>query len=204
MARLSFSDLMDVWLARSSPRRQYLFACACLWLVEEDLTPAQRQRWLENYDALEADAFNMPCPRPSWDHLIWDPLERAVAYLLRSPAGMAATVVSQQVGHHLLRDQNPWDLATYAWPFLVPLLEDVGGPTLIQPLANRIISWNDWTPFRLALAAYDNHAPASLPILADALQEAGCDSAQLLDHLRALHPRHTRGCWALDLILRRQ
>jgi hypothetical protein len=202
---LSFNGLMDVWLARSSPRRQYLFTCACLWLVEEDLTPAQRQRWLEAYDALEADAFHIPCPRPSWDPLVWDPLERAVAYLLRSPAGMAATVVSQQVARYLLRNQTKlWDPATSSIPFLTPLLEDVGGPTLIQSLASRVISWNDCTPFRLALAAYTNHDPVVLPILADALQEAGCDSAQLLDHLRSPHPRHTRGCWALDLILRRQ
>jgi hypothetical protein len=39
-----------------------------------------------------------------------------------------------------------------------------------------------------------------LPILADALEEAGCTNADLLDHLRSPVP-HLRGCWALDLIL---
>jgi hypothetical protein len=39
-----------------------------------------------------------------------------------------------------------------------------------------------------------------LAVLADALEEAGCTDANLLDHLRSPGP-HVRGCWALDLIL---
>ena len=41
-----------------------------------------------------------------------------------------------------------------------------------------------------------------LPILADALQEAGCDNEDLLTHLRS-GGVHVRGCWALDLVLGR-
>jgi hypothetical protein len=39
-----------------------------------------------------------------------------------------------------------------------------------------------------------------LPVLADALEEAGCTDADLLGHLRGPGP-HVRGCWALDLLL---
>jgi len=39
-----------------------------------------------------------------------------------------------------------------------------------------------------------------MPILADALQDAGCDSA-LLSHLRDVNATHVSGCWALDLVL---
>ena len=39
-----------------------------------------------------------------------------------------------------------------------------------------------------------------LPILADALEDAGCTSPELLDHLRGPGP-HVLGCWALDLLL---
>jgi hypothetical protein len=39
-----------------------------------------------------------------------------------------------------------------------------------------------------------------LPILADALEEAGCAEGSILAHLRSPGP-HVRGCWALDLIL---
>jgi hypothetical protein len=42
-----------------------------------------------------------------------------------------------------------------------------------------------------------------LPILADALEEAGCANPDLLAHCR--HPvQHVRGCWALDLVLGKQ
>jgi hypothetical protein len=62
----------------------------------------------------------------------------------------------------------------------------------------------------LAQAAYDQrHLPvgtldtARLAILADALEEAGCDQADLLAHLRGPGP-HVRGCWAVDLLLGRR
>jgi hypothetical protein len=42
---------------------------------------------------------------------------------------------------------------------------------------------------------------SGLPILADALQEAECDSDDLLKHLRDPQAAHVRGCWALDLVL---
>jgi len=42
-----------------------------------------------------------------------------------------------------------------------------------------------------------------LPILADALEEAGCDDVDVLAHLRGPGP-HARGCWALDLVLGRE
>jgi hypothetical protein len=40
----------------------------------------------------------------------------------------------------------------------------------------------------------------NLPILADALMDAGCDNEDLLNHCRSSGP-HVRGCWAIDLIL---
>jgi predicted DNA-binding WGR domain protein len=42
--------------------------------------------------------------------------------------------------------------------------------------------------------------PARLAVLADALEEAGCTDAGLLEHLRGPGP-HVRGCWAVDLLL---
>jgi hypothetical protein len=62
----------------------------------------------------------------------------------------------------------------------------------------------------LAQGAYDERTlpartldPARLAVLADALEEAGCDNADLLGHLRGEGP-HVRGCWALDLVLGRE
>jgi hypothetical protein len=42
-----------------------------------------------------------------------------------------------------------------------------------------------------------------LPILADALEEAGCDDARVLAHCRD-DAHHARGCWVVDLILRQR
>jgi hypothetical protein len=42
-----------------------------------------------------------------------------------------------------------------------------------------------------------------MPILADALEDAGCDNADVLEHIRGPGP-HIRGCWVLDLVLGRQ
>jgi hypothetical protein len=42
-----------------------------------------------------------------------------------------------------------------------------------------------------------------MPILGDALEEAGCTDADILAHLRSPGP-HVRGCWILDLILGKQ
>jgi hypothetical protein len=60
---------------------------------------------------------------------------------------------------------------------------------------------------QLALAAYEERSlpsghldAARLAVLADAVEEAGCTDASILDHLRGPGP-HVRGCWALGLIL---
>ena len=53
---------------------------------------------------------------------------------------------------------------------------------------------------KLAQAIYDERAFDCLPILADALEEAGCTDAAILSHLRGPGP-HMRGCWVVDLIL---
>jgi hypothetical protein len=55
----------------------------------------------------------------------------------------------------------------------------------------------------LAQSVYDERAFERLPILADALQNAGCENEQLLTHCRQPGP-HVRGCWALDLVLGRK
>ena len=68
-------------------------------------------------------------------------------------------------------------------------------------------AWRAPTVAALARGAYDERRLPSgelgldrLAVLADALEEAACDQADLLNHLRGLGP-HVRGCWALDLLL---
>lgn len=60
--------------------------------------------------------------------------------------------------------------------------------------------WRTATVRDLALSVYAEHAFDRLPILADALEDAGCDNADVLAHCRGDGP-HARGCWIVDLIL---
>jgi hypothetical protein len=62
------------------------------------------------------------------------------------------------------------------------------------------LSWDDGTALKLAQAIYDDRAFDHLPILADALEEAGCTDPAILAHCRGPGP-HVRGCWVVDLLL---
>jgi hypothetical protein len=62
--------------------------------------------------------------------------------------------------------------------------------------------WFTSTVIDLSRAAYEERAWERLPILADALMDAGCDDEQVLDHCRGPGP-HARGCWVVDAILRK-
>ncbi len=61
-------------------------------------------------------------------------------------------------------------------------------------------AWRTDTALSLARGMYDARDFGALPILADALQDAGCDEPAILDHCRA-PGEHVRGCWVVDLVL---
>jgi hypothetical protein len=75
------------------------------------------------------------------------------------------------------------------WPSLtsgVPIVRDIFGnpfrpPT---PIPQAVLDWNDGTVVKLAQAIYDERPFDRLPILADALEEAGCTNADILNHCR--------------------
>jgi hypothetical protein len=64
-------------------------------------------------------------------------------------------------------------------------------------------SWLTPAVVTLARTIYDDRAFHDLPILADALLDAGCDNEDVLAHCRGPGP-HVRGCWVIDLILGKQ
>ena len=63
-------------------------------------------------------------------------------------------------------------------------------------------SWRTSTAVGLARTMHESRDFAAMPILADALEEAGCDRPDVLAHCRADTP-HVRGCWVVDLVLGR-
>ena len=52
----------------------------------------------------------------------------------------------------------------------------------------------------LAEAIYSERAFDRMPLLADALEAAGCTNADLIEHSRS-DREHARGCWVVDLLL---
>ncbi len=64
----------------------------------------------------------------------------------------------------------------------------------------RWLHWSNGTVRHLARAIYEERRFDDLPVLGDALEEAGCDNQDLLAHCRSGQD-HARGCWALDLFL---
>src|SRR5262249_31505167 len=61
-------------------------------------------------------------------------------------------------------------------------------------------TWLTSTVVSLAGGIYDEKAFDRMPILADALQDAGCDNSDILNRCRG-DGLHVRGCWVVDLVL---
>jgi hypothetical protein len=82
------------------------------------------------------------------------------------------------------------------------ILRDLFGPLPFRnvEVAPAWLTWNGGTVPNLARAIYDERAFDRLPVLADALEEAGCTNAEILGHCRGPGP-HARGCWVVDLLL---
>ena len=53
---------------------------------------------------------------------------------------------------------------------------------------------------RLAQGIYDERAFDRLPVLGDALEDAGCHDDAVLGHCRQQGKQHVRGCWLGDLL----
>jgi hypothetical protein len=80
------------------------------------------------------------------------------------------------------------------------LLRDLFRPFGLERLSDALFRWNAAAVPALARAIYEERAFDRLPILADALEDAGCTDRAILDHCRGPGP-HVRGCWVVDLLL---
>jgi hypothetical protein len=80
-------------------------------------------------------------------------------------------------------------------------LRDIfGNPFLPVTINPAWLARNHGTVSKIAQAIYDERAFDRMPILADALEEAGCTSQDILNHCRQ-QGEHVRGCWVVDAIL---
>jgi hypothetical protein len=106
----------------------------------------------------------------------------------KGPAGEPSAMVGMKVRH--------WEAHHQA-----ALLRDVvGNPFAPSEIAPAWLTWNDGVVRKLAQAIYDEDAFDRLPILADALEDAGCTDDAVLRHCRE-PGAHNRGCWVVDELL---
>ena len=75
------------------------------------------------------------------------------------------------------------------------IIRDILDPFWIGPFDPE---WRTQTAVALARHLYDSREFSAMPILADAIQDAGCENDHILNHLRDPNVVHVRGCWVLD------
>jgi hypothetical protein len=133
----------------------------------------------------------------------WDPchyITQAVRHLSsRDNAPDAASFAARSAARTAgVEGSQEWIAALDAEGAAVrELMVDVVGP-LNRPTAAGV--WLTTTVLALARQMYEVREFSAMPILADALQDAGCASEDVLNHCRGDGP-HVRGCWVVDLAL---
>jgi hypothetical protein len=160
------------------------------------------------YAPSTADLFH-----PRWAHKEG---ELAVALTASMPADKVdrvAVLVMFFVGRAIAQSKRPHLSDSETLPEVRKQQSDILRDLLVNPfraaptLEPSLLHSNGGTVVQLARAAYEQRMmpeghldPARLTVLADALEEGGCATPEILAHLRAPGP-HWRGCWAVDHLL---
>jgi hypothetical protein len=188
---------------RLAPRQRRLLACACAridWKMlraeESRRAVALAERWADG----QGDSSRLASA-----YLAARKAVRRWGEGWYSAAATVAAVAAYSAPGELdqfralwpaLEDLSRWRDTRGECRFL-PALRDLLPPAGAQPFEEH---WRSPNVVALARQAYDARDMAVLPVLGDALEDAGCDWDQLLAHCRE-PGRHVRGCWALDAIL---
>jgi hypothetical protein len=204
--------MLDVLRDTASDRKLRLFTCACGHLVSHLLTDPRSKEALPVAERF-ADGLTSAAEMEAVFQPACDAAGEASRYAIDPadgtplPSWAAAWVVAKAViATSDSRGEDAFfgavDGVRFAKMALgnppTPLLHDIFGnpfrPVSVDP------SWLTSTVLVLARGIYDDRAFDRLPILADALQDAGCDNGAILNHCRQTG-EHVRGCWVVDLLL---
>jgi hypothetical protein len=150
--------------------------------------------------------FTVACYRRVWDTLD-DAAHQAVEVAERSAEergqiaaqGLRAAKQDADAARHAAA----WAVATaeHERAFQAELLRCIfGNPFRPVRIDASWLAWGLGTAVRLARSIYEERRWDEMPILGDALQEAGCTDTEVLDHCRGAGP-HARGCFVVDLLL---
>jgi hypothetical protein len=156
-------------------------AASAVWHSEWELTstPGDKSNELDDPfpDSASLAAYNVAIPSLGW----W--------------GGAPAFDAPDKIAREISADSGTEGAAQCV------LLRDMFGnpfrPVVVDP---SWLTWNNGTVAKLAQSIYDQRAFDRLPVLADALEEAGCANADILAHCRQ-PGEHVRGCWVVDLLL---
>ena len=170
---------------------RYVDGAVGLAVVEAAI--AELTRWAPDateYENEDEDASGARTPR-SRAHRA-----RQAAHALAAPDPFSAAYDAAKAWGDFVGWRNPTRSTQLV--ILCPILRDIFG----NPFAPVVLSPEWQTSTVVAIAAQMHHARdfSAMPILADALQDAGCEHPDILDHCRGSSP-HTRGCWLVDLVL---
>lgn len=192
--------MLDFVRGRVSGRKLRLFACGCYRRVWNALSE-KRDRQVIKLAELYADGVigGWKLSRAELKAR-WGPIGSTPTFRTINWSDEAGQVAGLAVGAVLAIVPGEGERAGQA-----ALLRCICGvPQRPRPTVEPgWLAFNGGTVSTLARAIYQSHRFADLPILADALEDAGCDDQDILDHLRS-SGTHTRGCWALDLLLRKE
>jgi hypothetical protein len=151
---------------------------------------------LEDLRRVRSTAFNSDLDQSSYA------LAAIRATLRDSPVAAAREAAHQAIQEVWKRVKGGWETAparkAEAKRHQCALFRDIfGNPFRPVWLDSR---WGTCDVVGLARGIDEERAFDRLPVLADALMDAGCDDEQMLDHCRGGGP-HVPGCWVVDLVL---
>jgi hypothetical protein len=128
------------------------------------------------------------------------PIDASKSHLGRSAKKRAAEEARRKAHFESQQLERLAHKERICWEFCNQFRDVAGNP--FRPVVADP-AWLTPTVVAFAESLYEARAFDRLPILADALEEAGCTSADLLLHCRQ-PGEHVRGCWAVDLVLGKQ
>ncbi|VTR93106.1 Uncharacterized protein OS=uncultured bacterium PE=4 SV=1 [Gemmata massiliana] len=184
--------MLEFLRARASDRQLRLLACAC-WRVVLPFFG----RWCR--EAVEIAEMYADGSSTREDLLrAWQRTKKPPRTAARYDGFHAARSAVHYAELYSSQAQRSGAISPVPFPIAQTVLCDLFGnpfrPVAVAP------EWLTSDVLALATGIYAEKAFDRLPVLADALQDAGCNSDDLLNHLRS-NGRHVRGCWALDLVL---
>ena len=200
---------------KASERKLRLFAvacCRCIWDSITDDCSREAVETSERYADHRANFVELEAAFLAADRLYSNPpgYEGLARWHSRDAARLAAhpeirgladgTAIAAAMAE-AARGSDFWAKYADVQATQCVMLRDVIGnpfrPVTVDPAW---LTWHGRTIPKFAHDIYDRRAFDRLPVLADALEEAGCVDAVLLEHLRA-PGEHVRGCWTVDLVL---